>query len=61
VSTYAQIYLRHEALRTQVRRLNDALAELHAELDRRGLEVEGLKSRLDKVERTASEIDRQTL
>jgi CheY-like chemotaxis protein len=61
VKTYAQIFLRHEALRLQVQQLNDDLAELRAELSRRGLAVTGVKSRLDKVERSASEIDRQTL
>lgn len=61
VATYARIYQRHEALRLQVRQLREALFQLHAELARHGLEVPGLKERLDAVEQTASEIDRQTL
>jgi len=60
VSTYAQIYLRHEALRLQVLQLKEDLARLHSELSRRGQAVTEVRSRLDKVERTASEIDRQT-
>lgn len=60
VGTYAQIYLRHEALRVQVRHLKEGLAELHADLARRGLDFPGLSSRLETVERTASEIDEQT-
>ena len=60
VTTYAQIYLRHEALRLQVQQLRDDLAKLHAELSRRGQAVTEIRSRLDQVERTASEIDRQT-
>jgi CheY-like chemotaxis protein len=61
VRTYAGIFLRHEALRLQVQQLNNDLAELRAELGRGGLAAAGVRSRLDKVERTASEIDRQTL
>ena len=60
VKTYAGIFLRHEALRQQVQQLNKALAELRAELGRRGLAATEVRSRLDQVERTASEIDRQT-
>jgi CheY-like chemotaxis protein len=60
VSTYAQIYLRHEALRLQVQQLKEDLATLHAELSRRGQAVTEVRRRLDQVERTASEIDRQT-
>jgi CheY-like chemotaxis protein len=60
VTTYAQIYLRHEALRLQVQQLKEALARLNAELSRRGQAVTEVRSRLDQVERTASEIDRQT-
>lgn len=55
VATYAQIYLQQEALRLKVRHLNDTLAKVHAELDRRGLSVAGF----DEVEHTASELDRQ--
>jgi CheY-like chemotaxis protein len=60
VTTYAQIYLRHEALRLQVQQLKDALAKLTAELTRRGQAVTEVRSRLEQVERSASEIDRQT-
>jgi len=60
VTTYAQFYLRHEALRLQVLHLKDALAKLHAELSRRGQAVTEVRSRLEQVERSASEIDRQT-
>lgn len=56
VTTYAQFYLRHEELRREVRELKSALSDLHAELARRGLSV----STLDRVEQSASEIDRQT-
>jgi len=60
VRTYAQFYLRHEALRLQVQQLNDALAGLHAELARRGMAVTEIRKRLDKAEQSASEIKRQT-
>ena len=36
------------------------LAELHEELRRRGLAVTTIKARLDSVQQSASEIDRQT-
>jgi CheY-like chemotaxis protein len=60
VATYAQFYVRHEALRLQVQQLNDALAKLHTELSRRGLAVTEVRHQLEKAEQTASEIDRQT-
>ncbi|HEX7896771.1 MAG TPA: response regulator [Planctomycetota bacterium] len=60
VATYVRIYLQHEALRLKVQELTAALADLHAELARHGLTLPGLKSKLDKVEKTASDIDRQT-
>ena len=60
VTTYAQIYLRQEALRAQVLQLQRELAALHAELSRRGQAVTTVKVRLDNVEKTASEIERQT-
>ena len=60
VSTYAQIYQRQEALRAEVQQLQQALAELHEELRRRGLAVTTDKARLDTVEEKASEIERQT-
>jgi response regulator RpfG family c-di-GMP phosphodiesterase len=56
VATYAQIHLEHQALRHQVRELKDALAELRAELSRRGQAVTEIRRRLDKVDQTASEI-----
>ena len=60
VKTYAAIFLRHEALRHQIRQLNEDVADLRAELGLRGLAITGVRSRLDKVEQTVSEIDRQT-
>jgi len=57
VATYSRLHLRHEALRLKVRQLNEALVKLHAELDRRGLVIPGLK----EVEQSASDIDRQTV
>jgi CheY-like chemotaxis protein len=60
VSTYAEFYLRQEELRAQVHQLQQALAELHEELKRRGMAVTTIKARLDSVEKTASEIERQT-
>jgi CheY-like chemotaxis protein len=60
VSTYAQIYLRQEALRSQVVQLQRELTALHAELSRRGQAVTTVKVRLDNIERAASEIERQT-
>jgi len=57
VTTYARIHLRHQSLRLKVQQLNDALARLHAELERRGWSVPGLK----EVEQTASELVRHTL
>jgi len=36
VATYARIYLKQEALRLEVRELRKALADLHADLGRRG-------------------------
>ena len=60
VTTYADIYRRHEELRAQVLHLHRSLAELHEELRRRGLAVTTIKARLDSVQQSASEIDRQT-
>ena len=60
VTTYAQIYLRHEALRMQVQELQRAIVELREELKRRGQAVTTVRERLDTVERKASEIDRDT-
>ena len=61
VATYARIYLRQESLRLEVRELRQALAELHAELGRRGeLAEAAVKDRLDKVERSALALDRDT-
>src|SRR5204863_9529239 len=39
VRTYAQMHLRHEELRRDVKKLNDALRALHAELALRGFAV----------------------
>jgi two-component system, sporulation sensor kinase E len=60
VTTYADIYRRHEELRAQVHHLQHSLAELHEELRRRGLAVTTIRARLDSVQQSASEIDRQT-
>jgi CheY-like chemotaxis protein len=56
VATYAKIYMRQEALRLQVRELNEALSTLHAELTKRGLAVTRLKAQLAHLEATASDI-----
>jgi CheY-like chemotaxis protein len=56
VSTYAQIYLEHNALRHQVQQLKDALSELRAELARRGQAVTEVRRRLDTADKRASEI-----
>ena len=60
VMTYADIYRRHEELRAQVLHLQRSLAELNEELRRRGLAVTTIKARLDSVQASVSEIDRQT-
>jgi CheY-like chemotaxis protein len=60
VATYAQIYLRHEALRIKVRELNDLLQALQTDLSRRGMSSTRLRLRLRDLEATASEIHRQT-
>jgi len=60
VSTYAQIYLRHEALRIRVRQLNESLEALHAELARRGLASTRLRLRIRDLESAAWELRRQT-
>jgi CheY-like chemotaxis protein len=56
VSTYAQIHLRHEALRRNVERLHEELGSLHAELARRGIAVTRVRARLDRVEEAAREL-----
>lgn len=60
VATYAQIYLRHEELRMKVQELNTALAELHDELNRRGLVVTKLRVRVHELRKAVSEVDRRT-
>jgi CheY-like chemotaxis protein len=60
VATYVQIYLRHDELRTKVQQLNSALADLHAELDKRGLVVTKLKVRVNDLQKAVSEVDRRT-
>jgi CheY-like chemotaxis protein len=56
VATYAQIHLRHEALRRNVERLNEELRDLHAELARRGVAVTRVAARLDRIEEAAREL-----
>lgn len=53
VETYVQIYQRQQELRLKVKELSEALTELHAELAT-------LKSKIDRVDRTVSDLDRQT-
>ena len=60
VSTYAQIYLRHEALRLKVLHLNESLQALQAELARRGVPSTRLRLRIQDLNETASELRRQT-
>jgi CheY-like chemotaxis protein len=56
VSTYAQIHLRHEALRHNVVQLNDEIRSLHAELARRGVAVTRVAARLNQIEQTAQQL-----
>jgi CheY-like chemotaxis protein len=59
VRTYAQIHLRHEALRHDVEKLNEAILALHAELARRGIDVTKVKVRMDTLEEMAKDLSRQ--
>jgi len=60
VRTYAQMHLRHEALRQDVKKLNQALRALHAELARRGVAATRIEARLRNLEETAEELSRKT-
>jgi PleD family two-component response regulator len=53
VETYVQIYERQRELRLKVKELSAALSELRAELAT-------LKSKVDRVDKTFSDLDRQT-
>ena len=58
MTTYAGMYLQHEALRLKLRDLQTSLADLRAAVDRLGsIDVEG---RLVEVERAADSLFRQT-
>ena len=58
VRTYAQISLRHEALRRNMQELNEAVRSLHAELARRGVAVTRVKARLKNLEEKSEELSR---
>ena len=60
VATYAQIYLRSEALRLQIHQLNITLQSLQAELAKRGPAENGLKTRIRELEDVIQELNRQT-
>jgi hypothetical protein len=60
VATYAQIYLRNEALRLQIHQLNVTLQSLQAELAMRGPAENGLKARIKELEDVIEELNRQT-
>jgi CheY-like chemotaxis protein len=60
VATYAQIYLRSEALRLQIHQLNVTLQSLQAELAKRDPVENGLKVRIKELEDVIEELNRQT-
>lgn len=59
VTTYAQIYLRHEAMRRKVEELDEALQALHDELARRGIVVTRVRAKLASLEEKAQELREQ--
>jgi CheY-like chemotaxis protein len=61
VATYAQMYLRSEALRLQILHLNSTLHGLQAELARRMPVEKGLMSRIRELEEVILELNRQTV
>ena len=60
VATYAQIYLRNEALRLQIHQLNVTLQSLQVELAKRDPVELGLKVRIQELEQVIEELNRQT-
>lgn len=61
VSTYAQMYLRNEALRLQIHQLNDLLTSLRAEFDRTVPIESSLKARIRQLESVIEELNRQAI
>ena len=61
VATYAQIYLRSEALRLQIHQLNVSLQSVMAELAKRDPAENGLKARIRELEDVIAELNRQTV
>jgi CheY-like chemotaxis protein len=59
VATYAQVYLRAEALRLQVHQLNVSLQSVQVELAKRGPAENGLKNRIKELEDVVRELNRQ--
>lgn len=60
VATYAQIYLRSEALRLQIHQLNVTLQSVRTELAKREPAENGLKIRIQELEDVIEELTRQT-
>jgi two-component system, sporulation sensor kinase E len=59
VATYAQIYLRNEALRLQIHQLHVMLHDLRLDLAQRGLAENGLKTRIHALEEALRHLEQQ--
>lgn len=59
VRTYAEMHLRHEAMRRDLVDLHEAVRSLHAELARRGVAVTRVRARMNDLEVTTQELARK--
>ena len=60
VATYAQIYLRNEALRLQIHQLTVSLQLVQAEMAKHAPAEEALKAHIQELETAIAELSRQT-
>lgn len=60
VATYAQIFLRNEALRLQIHQLNVSLQTLQAEVAKHAPAEEALTTHIQQLEASIAELKRQT-
>lgn len=59
VATYAQLFLRNEAMRLQIHMLGNLAQSLQAEINRRGPTEQYLRSKIQQLEVAIEELERQ--